>query len=154
MGFGAGDATGRRADAEEVELLQSVQPEDLLAYGFIPEFIGRLPVVSVLAELTEPQLIRILTEPRNALVKQFAKLLSYDGAELTFTPDAIQELAARALEKGTGARALRAMMERLMRDVMFDIPGSDDIGGVTVSRAVVRGEAAPLIRRKARQAAA
>ncbi len=154
LGFGAADAAARLPEAAAGQLLQRVEPEDLLTYGFIPEFIGRLPVVSVLAELTEPQLIRILTEPRNALVKQFAKLLSYDGAELTFTPDAIQELAARALEKGTGARALRAMMERLMRDVMFEIPGSDDIAGVTVNRAVVLGESAPLVRRKARQVAA
>ena len=100
------------------------------------------------------RVVRILTEPRNALLKQYAKLLSFDGAELAFTPDAIQELAARAREKGTGARALRAMVERLMRDVMFEIPGSDDIAGVTVNRAVVRGEAAPLVRRKERQAAA
>jgi ATP-dependent Clp protease ATP-binding subunit ClpX len=154
LGFAGSDAAGRGEGPSAGELLHRIEPEDLLSYGFIPEFIGRLPVVSVLSELTEPQLVQILTEPRNALVKQFAKLLSYDGAELTFTPDAIQELAARAREKGTGARALRAMVERLMRDVMFEIPGSDDIAGMTVNRAVVRGEAAPLVRRKERQAAA
>jgi ATP-dependent Clp protease ATP-binding subunit ClpX len=154
LGFSAGDPGLRAPDAAEGQILRQLEPEDLLSYGFIPEFIGRLPVVSVLSELTEPQLVQILTEPRNALVKQYAKLLSYDGAELVFTPDAIEELAARAREKGTGARALRAMVERLMRDVMFEIPGSDDIEGVTVNRAVVLGQSAPLVRRKERRAAA
>ncbi|KAB2675447.1 MAG: ATP-dependent Clp protease ATP-binding subunit ClpX [Verrucomicrobia bacterium] len=154
LGFsGSTTAVGAEEPAAG-DILQRIEPEDLLAYGFIPEFIGRLPVVSVLSELTEGQLVQILTEPRNALVKQYAKLLSLDGAELVFTPDAIQELAVRARKKGTGARALRAMVERLMRDVMFDIPGADDIAGVTVNRAVVLGEAAPLVRRKEQRAAA
>ncbi len=154
LGFTSGEAAVRVPDGAEGEILQSAEPEDFLSYGFIPEFIGRLPVVSVLTELTEAQLVRILTEPRNALLKQYAKLLSFDGADLSFTPDAIQELAARAREKGTGARALRAMVERLMRDVMFEIPGSEDVAGVTVNRAVVRGESSPLVRRKERRAAA
>jgi ATP-dependent Clp protease ATP-binding subunit ClpX len=154
LGFGVPERTAQVPEPAPGATLERVEPEDLLAYGFIPEFIGRLPVVSVLAELNEAQLVEILTTPRNALVKQYAKLLSYDGAELTFTPDAIQELAARAREKGTGARALRAMVERLMRDVMFEIPGTEDVAGVTINRAVVRGEAAPLVRRKERQEAA
>ena len=154
LGFSGSTTTVRAEEPAAGDILQRIEPEDLLAYGFIPEFIGRLPVVSVLSELTEGQLVQILTEPRNALVKQYAKLLSLDGAELVFTPDAIQELAVRARKKGTGARALRAMVERLMRDVMFDIPGADDIAGVTVNRAVVLGEAAPLVRRKEQRAAA
>ena len=121
---------------------------------FIPEFIGRLPVLTVLDELSEEQLVSILTEPRNALVKQFSRLLQLDGVGLEFTPDAIRELARQALQKGTGARALRALMERLMRDVMFEIPGSDDIVSVTVNRGVVCGETAPLIRRKTQRKAA
>ena len=125
----------------------------LLAAEKLP-FSELLPVLSVLDELSCEQLVQILTEPKNALVKQFAKLLGYDGVELTFTPDAVAELAVRARQKGTGARALRAMIERLMRDVMFEIPGTEDIAGVTVNRAVVLGEVRPLIRRKTEQAAA
>ena len=152
LGFG-GAASGRAPVAPE-EVLRHVEPEDLMGFGFIPEFIGRLPVVTVLEPLSEEDLVRILTQPRNALVKQFAKLLGLDGVELVFTPDAVRELAARARVKGTGARALRAMVERLMRDVMFEIPGSEDVAGVTVNRAVVTGEAPPLIRRKTDQEAA
>ncbi len=152
LGFG-GAASGRALVAPE-DVLRHVEPEDLMGFGFIPEFIGRLPVVTVLEPLSEEDLERILTQPRNALVKQFAKLLGLDGVELVFTPDAVRELAARARVKGTGARALRAMVERLMRDVMFEIPGSEDVAGVTVNRAVVTGEAPPLIRRKTDQEAA
>jgi len=154
LGFGgpAGQRASRLARPEDI--LRRVEPEDLMAFGFIPEFIGRLPVVTVLEPLSEEDLVRILTEPRNALVKQFARLLGLDGVDLVFTPDAVRELAARAREKGTGARALRAMVERLMRDVMFDIPGSEDIVGVTVNRAVVCGEALPVLRRRTDQQAA
>jgi ATP-dependent Clp protease ATP-binding subunit ClpX len=134
--------------------LRQVEPEDLVGYGFIPEFIGRLPVTTVLEPLSEEDLVTILTAPRNSLVKQFSKLLGYDGVELTFTPEAIRELAVRARQKGTGARALRSMVERLMRDVMFEVPGSDDVVGVVVDRAVVVGESRPTIRRKPSQEAA
>jgi ATP-dependent Clp protease ATP-binding subunit ClpX len=94
----------------------------LLDFGFIPEFIGRLPVVTTLTELTEDQLVSILTETKNALTKQYAKLMAMEGVELEFTPDALRELAAQALKKGTGARALRGLIERLMLDVMYDAP--------------------------------
>jgi len=154
LGFGGGEAAARAAGFAPSEVLAQVEPEDLLGFGFIPEFIGRLPVLSILEELSEEHLARILTEPKNALVKQFAKLLGYDGVELTFTADAVQELAVRARLKGTGARALRSMVERLMRDVMFEIPGADDIAGVTIDRAVVVGEVPPIIRRKTVQVAA
>src|SRR6185436_6641313 len=123
-------------------------------YGFIPEFVGRLPMTSVLRELTEDQLVQVLMEPRNSLVKQFTKLFAMDGAELDFTPDALRELAAQALKKGTGARALRAMLERLMLDLMFEIPESDDIIAVKITRPVVLGECKPVIRCKQDQAAA
>jgi ATP-dependent Clp protease ATP-binding subunit ClpX len=124
---------------------KEVEPEDLITFGFIPEFIGRLPAVSVMDELTEDDLVRILREPRNALVKQFTKLLSLDGVALEVTEEACRELATLALRKGTGARALRSLLERLMRDIMFEVPTSDDIGGITITRAVVRGEEPPLV---------
>jgi len=154
LGFGGGEAAARAAGFAPSEILNQVEPEDLLGFGFIPEFIGRLPVLGILEELSQEHLVQILTEPKNAIVKQFAKLLGYDGVELTFTADAVEELAARAREKGTGARALRSMVEKLMRDVMFEIPGADDIAGVTINRAVVLGEVPPLVRRKVVQVAA
>ncbi len=153
MGFGAAEAK-RDAPAERTRLLEFVEPEDLLRYGFIPEFVGRLPMITVLAELTEDQLVAILTDTRNALTKQFAKLMALDGVELEFTPDALRELAAQAIKKGTGARALRGLLERLMLDVMYDVPGSEDVSGITVNRAAVLGEAKPIIQRKETKAAA
>ena len=155
MGFAGKEQTSAQANhLTGPDLFRRLEPEDLLSFGFIPEFIWRLPVLTVLDELSEEQLVSILTEPRNALVKQFSRLLQLDGVGLEFTPDAIRELARQALQKGTGARALRALMERLMRDVMFEIPGSDDIVSVTVNRGVVCGETAPLIRRKTQRKAA
>ena len=130
------------------EARRAVEPEDLLGFGLIPEFIGRLPVVSTLDELTEDELLLILTDPKNAMTKQYTKLLAMDGVGLSFTKDALRALAAEALKKGTGARALRALLERIMLDIMFDIPGRDDIAEVTVNRAVVEGKRAPLIRKK------
>src|SRR5450759_4438686 len=154
MGFRAVEESYKTASINRQEVLQHVEPEDLLSFGFIPEFIGRLPMVTVLAELTEEQLVSILTEPKNALSKQYAKLMAMEGVELEFTPDALRELAAQAIKKGTGARALRSLLEKLMLDVMYDVPGSDDILHVKITRPVVLGEAKPLIRRKADQKAA
>ena len=154
MGFGAGgDSEHKLTEAQRDEVLQFVEPEDLIQYGFIPEFIGRLPMVTVLEQLTEAQLVSILTEPKNALTKQYAKLMSMEGVELEFTPDALQELAAVAIKKGTGARALRSILEKLMLDVMFDVPNSD-IVSIKLNRQVVRGEAKPAIKRKNDKAAA
>jgi ATP-dependent Clp protease ATP-binding subunit ClpX len=153
MGFAAADQA-HRTSVNAREMLQWVEPEDLLGFGFIPEFIGRLPMVTVLEELTEAQLVSVLTETRNALTKQFAKLMSMEGVELEFTPDALHELAAQAIRKGTGARALRALIEKLMLDVMYEVPGTDDIVGVTITSPVVLGEAKPVVRRKPDQAAA
>ncbi len=133
---------------------EGLEPEDLLSYGFIPEFVGRLPIVSVLEPLNEDQLATILTEPRNALTRQFTKLLSMDDVQLEFTPDAIREIARQAMLKGTGARALRGILEKLMLEQMFEIPGNPEIAGVTVSSAVVRGEVPPIIRRREVKAAA
>jgi ATP-dependent Clp protease ATP-binding subunit ClpX len=154
MGFGANDQSVRNASIERREIIKYVEPEDLLSYGFIPEFIGRLPMATVLEELTEEQLVSILTETKNALVKQFSKLLAMDGVDLHFSADALRELAAQALKKGTGARALRSLLEKIMLDVMYDIPGNDDIVSVKITRPVVKGDAKPMIRRKPNQAAA
>ena len=119
-----------------------------MKFGLIPEFIGRLPVVSVLNELTERELIAILTEPKNAMIKQYGKLLAMEGVELNVTNDALHALAVTALRKGTGARALRSLLEKLMVDVMYEIPSSADITEVTINRAVVEGKRDPLLRRK------
>jgi ATP-dependent Clp protease ATP-binding subunit ClpX len=146
LGFGkSGDEV---ASVSSASVLRHVEPEDLLKFGLIPEFIGRLPVVSVLHELTESELISILTETRNAMTKQYSKLFAMEGVHLTFTKDALHALATEAIQKGTGARALRALLERLMLDLMYEIPSRDDIAEVTINRAVVDGEREPLVRRK------
>ena len=154
MGFNAVENATQNGVLSQQSVLQYCEPEDLLAYGFIPEFIGRLPMVTVLDELTEDQLCQILTEPRNALTKQYSKLLALDGVDLEFSKDAITELAGQAIKKGTGARALRGILERLMLDLMYEIPSSDDVASVKITRSVVRDEGKPIIRRKEKQAAA
>src|SRR5262245_28958751 len=154
MGFAAVEQGHKLSEVDRNEILQYVEPEDLLSFGFIPEFIGRLPMVTVLRQLTEEQLVTILTEPKNALTKQYVKLMALENVDLEFSPDALQELAAQAIKKGTGARALRSMLERLMLDVMYDVPSNGEIVGINITRPVVRGESKPLIRRKSDQAAA
>ena len=152
MGFHAReDVSG---DFLRHEALKKVEPEDLLSFGLIPEFIGRLPVVATLDELNEDELVTILTEPKNAMVKQFTKLLGMDGVGLNITRDALRALASEALKKGTGARALRAMIERIMLDIMFDSPSRDDIAEVTINRAVVEGKRSPIVRKKQEKDAA
>jgi ATP-dependent Clp protease ATP-binding subunit ClpX len=153
MGFAAVENGHKLSEIDRHEVLQYVEPEDLIQFGFIPEFIGRLPMVTVLEQLTEAQLVSILTEPKNALTKQYSKLMSMEGVELEFTPDALKELAAQAIKKGTGARALRSLLEKLMLDVMFEIPNSD-ITGCKITRQVVLGESKPVLRRKSDKAAA
>jgi ATP-dependent Clp protease ATP-binding subunit ClpX len=147
LGFGSASAEVMSEDHQR-HVLHQTEPEDLLKFGLIPEFIGRLPVVSVLDELTEDELVRVLTETKNALTKQFSKLLAMEGVELKFTKDALRSLAQEAIRKGTGARALRSLLERLMLDVMYDLPSRNDIAEVTITRAVVLGEKLPMIRRK------
>lgn len=134
--------------SDELKLLAAVEPEDLLSFGMIPEFIGRLPVLASLEQLDEQQLVRILTEPRNALVKQFTKLLAMDDIALTVTKDGLAALADTAVRKGTGARALRSLIEKIMLDVMYDAPDRDDLAGVTINRSVVEGKRSALIRRR------
>ena len=147
LGFHA-DTQKENLDDSEKNVLEKVQPEDLLHFGLIPEFIGRIPVISALRKLTEAELISILTEPKNALVKQYGKQLAMNGVKLRITRDALQALAEEAVKRGTGARALRSIFEKMMLDVMFEIPSRQDIDTVTINRQVVLGERQPSIRRK------
>jgi ATP-dependent Clp protease ATP-binding subunit ClpX len=146
MGFGSPDLAVEEAMRKEA--LRHVEPEDLLAFGMIPEFIGRLPVVSSLDALTEEEMVQILTETKNAMIKQYTKLFAMEGVRLTVTKDALRALSAQAVTKGTGARALRALLERIMLDIMYDVPSREDIAEVTINRAVVEGKKLPLIRKK------
>ncbi len=127
------------------ELLKQVMPEDLIKFGLIPEFIGRVPVIQSLDMLDEKALVRILTEPKNALVKQYQKLFDLDGVQLKFTPEAVALIARQALERKTGARGLRAIIEKAMMDIMYTIPSDDTIGTCTVTEDTIRGTAAPLL---------
>jgi len=146
LGFQA--AMSSAASVQMHEALRHTEPEDLLSFGMIPEFIGRLPVVSALDALTEDELMLILTDTRNAMVKQYTKLLAMEGANLVVTKDALRAMAQQAATKGTGARALRTMFEKIMLDVMYDVPSREDVADVVINRAVVEGKRAPLIRRK------
>lgn len=144
IGFSAevkSDKDGRRAS----ELLARVEPDDLIRFGMIPEFIGRLPVIAVLEELDEAALMAILKEPKNALVKQYAKLFSMEGVQLEFREEALRAIAARAKERKTGARGLRTIMENILLDVMYDLPSMQNVSKVVIDDAVVRGEAKPFI---------
>lgn len=146
LGFQAAMSSASAVQMHEV--LRYTEPEDLLSFGMIPEFIGRLPVVSALDALTEDELMLILTDTRNAMVKQYTKLLAMEGANLVVTKDALRAMAQQAATKGTGARALRSMFEKIMLDVMYDVPSREDVADVVINRAVVEGKRAPLIRRK------
>jgi ATP-dependent Clp protease ATP-binding subunit ClpX len=148
LGFGVSGREASEAEVPASEAIRFTEPEDLLSFGMIPEFIGRLPVVTALDQLTEDELVLILTDTKNAMVKQFTKLLSMEGVNLNVTRDALRALATQAAQKGTGARALRAMLERIMLDIMYEVPSRDDIADVTINRAVVEGKKPPLIRRK------
>ena len=147
MGFGAVHDPSSKA-ATDAELMKQLTPEDLQHFGLIPEFIGRLPVLSTLEPLTEDDLLRILTEPKNSLVRQYAKLMEIEGVDLQVTRDGLQALASAALKRGTGARALRSLFEKLTLDIMFEVPGQEDIKTVIINRAVVEGERGPVIKRR------
>ena len=120
-------------------------PEDLLKFGLIPEFIGRLPVIATVDKLNREALVQILTEPRNALVKQYQKLFELDGVELEFTEDAVDAVADLAMMRGTGARGLRAIIEEVLLNVMYDVPSREDIAKVVVSAEVVRDNVNPTL---------
>lgn len=147
IGFGADVHTAKERKASNV--LMEVQPHDLLKFGIIPELVGRLPVITTVSALTKEQLVEILTKPKNALVKQYKKLLSYDNVELEFQPEALEATADKALERGIGARGLRAVLEGVMTQVMYDIPGHHDIAKVTITPACVTDHAQPILERDA-----
>ena len=147
MGFGADI---KKADEKDIaEVLQNVEPEDLLKFGLIPEFIGRLPVIVALHPLKEEALIRILSEPKNALIRQYQKLLGMDNVELVFEGKAVRAIAKKAIERNTGARGLRAIIEKIMTKVMYEIPGMKDVVRCTVTEdTVLKGEPPRLERKK------
>ena len=143
IGFGA-NVQGKK-DKDVNKILHEVQPHDILKFGIIPELVGRMPVITALQGLTREDLVRILTEPKNALVKQYQKLLSYDGVELHFDQDALEAVADTALARNIGARGLRAVMEGLLTKVMYDVPSDPTITDVTITKACVDGEAEPTV---------
>ncbi|GCF94491.1 ATP-dependent Clp protease ATP-binding subunit ClpX [Enterococcus florum] len=141
IGFG----TNNKKIDESESIMQQIIPEDLLKFGLIPEFIGRLPVTAALEKLTVDDLVRILTEPKNALVKQYQKLLSYDDTELEFEDEGLRAIAEKAISRNTGARGLRSIIEDIMMDVMFDIPSDDTIQKVVLTKEAVEGTGKPVI---------
>ncbi|MCD7779491.1 MAG: ATP-dependent Clp protease ATP-binding subunit ClpX [Candidatus Gastranaerophilales bacterium] len=150
VGFGAGTAkTQAEKELEAAKMLKKLQPEDLLKFGLIPEFIGRVPVYAVLDPLDEAALKNILTEPKNALLKQYQCLLNMDGVELNFEPEAVDLIAAEAIKRKTGARALRSIIEEIMIDIMYDIPSDENIKEFTVTADMIKSkkeETAELIK--------
>ncbi|HMC02664.1 MAG TPA: ATP-dependent Clp protease ATP-binding subunit ClpX [Cellulomonadaceae bacterium] len=140
IGFGAS-----LHSVDDVDVFGEVMPEDLLKFGLIPEFIGRVPVITTVSPLDRDALVRILTEPRNALVKQYQRMFQIDGVELEFSEDAIAAIADLALLRGTGARGLRAIMEEVLQQVMFEIPSRDDVGRVVITRGVVLENVNPTL---------
>ena len=142
IGFGA---DVREPDARRTgEILREVEPDDLLRFGLIPEFVGRLPVIATLEDLDESALVQILTEPKNALVKQYQRLFEMEGVGLTFTEDALKAVATRAIARKTGARGLRSIMEGILLETMFDLPGLEGVEEIVVNAEVVEGNAKPL----------
>ena len=145
-GIGFGTEIKRSKDDEE-DLLKYLEGEDLLKYGLIPEFIGRLPVTVTLEELDKDALVHILTEPKNALVKQYEALFAMDDVELVFEDDALEAIAEKAIKKKSGARGLRGTIEEIMMDTMFEIPSMDDVKRVVVTKASVEGDEDPIMER-------
>ena len=149
LGFGA---DVQRSEERNVSaILKDVVPEDLLKFGLIPEFIGRLPVMVTLDQLDRDALIQILTKPKNALTKQYEKILSLDGVDLTFTDDALNEIADEALQRKTGARGLRAIIEKVMKYVMYEVPSMEEVAKCIVTREAVLGTGEPILKNEADQ---
>ncbi len=145
-GIGFSAEVRSREDTRNVgEVLSGVEPEDLIHYGLIPEFVGRLPVVATLEELDEEALVRILTEPKNALVKQYQRLFDMEGAELEIRDDALAAIARKAMDRKTGARGLRTILEQVLLDIMYDLPSMDNVSKVVIDEAVIKGESEPYI---------
>jgi ATP-dependent Clp protease ATP-binding subunit ClpX len=143
--IGFGSDVDSRLREEPDEMLQHVQPEDLLRYGLIPEFVGRLPIISTLCSLDEGDLVRILTEPKNALVRQYRQFFRYDKVDLSFTDDALKTVAELALERGTGARGLRSILETALLPTMYELPSRSDVAKCVVDADTVRDGVQPTI---------
>jgi ATP-dependent Clp protease ATP-binding subunit ClpX len=144
IGFNA-EVRSKNRSADTSKLLADTQPEDLIKFGLIPEFVGRLPVVATLEELDENALVKILTEPKNAITKQFKRLFDMEGVELEFRPDALVAVARKALKRKTGARGLRTILEQVLLDTMFDLPSLEHVSKVVVDEAVINGQAEPYL---------
>jgi ATP-dependent Clp protease ATP-binding subunit ClpX len=144
-GVGFGAELKSKSDGRPTELMSDVLPEDLMKYGLIPEFIGRLPVTATVNDLDKAALVEILTEPKNALTKQYARMFEMDEVELVFTPDSLEAIAEQALKRSTGARGLRAIMEEVLLNTMYDLPGRDDIERVMIDRDVVEKKVNPTL---------
>ena len=144
-GVGFGAELKSKSDGRPTELISEVLPEDLMKYGLIPEFIGRLPVTATVEDLDKEALVRILTEPKNALTKQYARMFEMDNVELVFTPDSLQAIAEQALRRSTGARGLRAIMEEVLLNTMYDLPSRDDVERVMIDRDVVEKKVNPTL---------
>ncbi len=142
IGFGQ---TAQTKEEAEKSLMQQIIPEDLLKFGLIPEFIGRLPIMAALEKLTEADLVKILTEPKNALVKQYQKLLELDNVELEFDEEALNAIAKHAIARNTGARGLRSIIENVMLDIMYEIPSRDEISKVVITKDIIEGNGLPLL---------
>ncbi|MEW6383704.1 MAG: ATP-dependent Clp protease ATP-binding subunit ClpX, partial [Pseudomonadota bacterium] len=144
IGFGAKVKSSERKQ-EVGKVLAEVEPEDLIKFGLIPEFVGRLPVVATLEELDEPALIKILTEPKNAITKQFKKLFEMENVELEFRPDALSAIARKALKRKTGARGLRTIVESVLLDTMYDLPSQENVSKVVVDESVIEHKSEPYL---------
>ncbi|EUA33188.1 ATP-dependent Clp protease, ATP-binding subunit ClpX [Mycobacterium xenopi 4042] len=144
-GLGFGAEVRSKAEIDTTDHFAEVMPEDLIKYGLIPEFIGRLPVIASVTNLDMDSLVKILSEPKNALVKQYTRLFEMDGVELEFTQDALEAIAEQAIHRGTGARGLRAIMEEVLLPVMYDIPSRDDVAKVVVTKETVQDNVLPTI---------
>ncbi len=144
IGFSA-DVKTKDEDSRFGQVIADVEPEDLIKYGLIPEFIGRLPVVATLEELDEDALIQILTEPKNAITKQYQKMFEMEGCEIEFRPDSLKSVAKKAMERKTGARGLRTILENTLLDIMYDLPAMDNVSKVVVDAAVIDSDAQPYI---------
>jgi len=144
IGFGA-EVRSLTSRKDVSEVLRTVEPEDLIKYGLIPEFVGRLPVIATLEELDEPALIRILTEPKNALIKQYQKLFAMEGVDLEVRPQALNAIAVRGLARKTGARGLRSILEQVLLDIMFELPTLENVSKVVVDEATIAGDGKPLL---------
>ncbi|HEY7841749.1 MAG TPA: ATP-dependent Clp protease ATP-binding subunit ClpX [Gammaproteobacteria bacterium] len=144
IGFSA-EVRSKKDKKSISELLHTVEPEDLIKYGLIPEFVGRLPVVATLDELDEEQLMRILIEPRNAITKQYARLFDMENCEIEFREDALRSVARKSMERKTGARGLRSILESVLLDTMYDLPSMERVSKVVIDQGVIQGETKPLV---------